>query len=160
MQPARFFYIYIWIYLTDRVDTYRIVLNVSTRLYFSVYATISLEPRASLLCLTRSPCLLTPCTHLGHRQLRQYQVYNRPFLVLERNRLPTTTLYVSTVNHVYATWYGASLCSSVYTSTCRFAERAVLRFATGHLIVSYIRCTESHATNRIAPGRPKCLALH
>ena len=27
----------IWIYLTDRVDTYCIVLNVSTRFYFSVY---------------------------------------------------------------------------------------------------------------------------
>ena len=45
-------FLYIWIYLTDRVDTYRIVLNVSTRFYFSVYATISLEPRASL---TRAP---------------------------------------------------------------------------------------------------------
>ena len=77
----------ICIYLTDRVDTYRIVLNVSTRFYFSVYATISLDPRASLLPLTRAPCLPTPCTHLGHSQLRQYQVYNPPFLVLERNQL-------------------------------------------------------------------------
>ena len=89
--------VYIWIYLTDRVDTYRIVLNVSTCFYFSVYATISLEPRASLLSLTRAPCLLTPCTHLGHRQLRQYQVYNRPFLVLERNQL--LLRFASTNNH-------------------------------------------------------------
>ena len=51
-------FLYIWIYLTDRVDTYRIVLNVSTCFYFSVYATISLEPHASL---TRAPCLLMPC---------------------------------------------------------------------------------------------------
>ena len=43
-------------YLTDRVNTYRIVLNVSTRFYFSVYATILLEPRKSLLSLTPAPC--------------------------------------------------------------------------------------------------------
>ena len=56
MQPADFsIYIYIYIYLTDRV-TYRIVLNVSTRFYFSAYATISnsLEPLASLLSLSQS----------------------------------------------------------------------------------------------------------
>ena len=49
------------------------------------------------------------------------------------------------MNHdVYATWYGASLslCSSAYTSTCSFAERAVLRFVTGYFIVYYIRYTE------------------
>ena len=77
----------IFIYLTDCVHTYRIVLNVYPRFYFRVYATISLEPSASLLYLNQAPCLLTPCTHLGRRQLRQYQVYNRPFLVLERNQL-------------------------------------------------------------------------
>ena len=44
--------IFLYIYLTDRVHTDRIVLNVSTRFYFSVYATIPLEPRASSLSLT------------------------------------------------------------------------------------------------------------
>ena len=160
---------YCVIYITDRVHTYRIVLNVSTRFYFSVYATISLEPRASC-CLchgqfhwslvrlavfvtvnSRAPCLVTPCTHLGHHQLRQCQVYNRSFLVLERSQLllrfASTNNYAvfSTVNHNYyvcTTWHGASLCSSVYTSTCRFAERAVLRFVTGRFIEYDIRYTD------------------
>ena len=37
-----------------------------------------------------------------------------------------------------------SLCrsSSAYTSTCRFAERVVLLFVTGHFILYYIRYTE------------------
>ena len=85
-----FLYRYIYIYLTDRVHTYRIVLNVSTRFYFSVCATISLELVRLAVFVTvnsRALCLLTPCTHLGHHQLRQCQVYNRPFLVLERSQL-------------------------------------------------------------------------
>ena len=46
---VKFFYIYI--FLTDRVYTYRIVLNVSTRFYFSVYTTISLVPRTDRACV-------------------------------------------------------------------------------------------------------------
>ena len=88
---AIFLYIYIYnIYMTDRVHTYRIVLNVSTRFYFSVYTTFhwSLVRLAVFVTVnSRAPCLLTPCTHLGHHQLRQCQVYNRPFLVLERSQL-------------------------------------------------------------------------
>ena len=77
-------------FLTDRVHTYRIVLNVSTRFYFSVCATISLELVRLAVFVTvnsRALGLLTPCTHLGHHQLRQCQVYNRPFLVLELSQL-------------------------------------------------------------------------
>ena len=64
--------------------------------------------------------------------------------------------------HLSTTWYGASLCSSVYTTTCRFSERAVLRFVTGPLIVIHqiYRVCSSYVTNRVAPARPKCLALH
>ena len=52
VQPGEFS---IYIFPMHSVYTYRIVLNVSTRFYFSVYATISLEPRASvLLSLSRS----------------------------------------------------------------------------------------------------------
>ena len=79
----------IYIFLTHSVYTYRIVLNVSTRFYFSVYATISLAPRASCcLCRGQLPSIMpSNAIYLGHRQLRQYQLYNPPFLVLERNQL-------------------------------------------------------------------------
>ena len=44
----------IFIFLTHSVYTYRIILNVSTHFYFSVYATISLEHRASCcLCCSQ-----------------------------------------------------------------------------------------------------------
>ena len=90
-------YIYICIYLTDRIDTSYHSKCFYMRFYFSVYATISLEPRASLLSLTRAPCLLMPCTHIGHRQVQQYQIYNRPFIVLKRNQL--LLRFASTNNH-------------------------------------------------------------
>ena len=78
-----------FLFLTHSVYTYRIVLNVSTRFYFSVYATISLAPRASCcLCRGQLPSIMpSNAIYLGHRQLRQYQLYNPPFLVLERNQL-------------------------------------------------------------------------
>ena len=82
-------FLYIYLFLTHSVYTYRIVLNVSTRFYFSVYTTISLEPRASCcLCRGQLPSILPfNAIYLGHRQLQQYQLYNPPFLVLERNQL-------------------------------------------------------------------------
>ena len=69
-----------------------IVLNVFKRFYFSVYGTISLEPCASRLCrcfchgqlLSAVPCN-TAC--LDHCQLRQYQFYNLPSVVLEWSQL-------------------------------------------------------------------------
>ena len=51
---------------------------------------------------------------------------------------PTTTLCVF---YGEPCLYNLVRCSSVYTSTCRFAERAVLRFVTGHFI-AYIKYTE------------------
>ena len=89
-NSQNFLFTCIYIYLTDRVHTYRIVLNVSTCFYFSVCATISLELVRLAVFVTvnsRALGLLTPCTHLGHHQLRQCQVYNRPFLVLELSQL-------------------------------------------------------------------------
>ena len=66
--------------------TYRKVLNVSTRFYFSVYVTISLVRRCLCRGLLRS-ILPSNTIYLGHRQLQQYQLYKPPFLVLERNQL-------------------------------------------------------------------------
>ena len=111
--------------------TYRIVVNVSTRFYFSVYATISLA--SCCLCRGQLPSILpSNAIYLGYRELQQYQLYNPPFLVLERNQLllrfVSTCDNHATVNHVYTTFCGTFLYSSVYTSTCRFAERAVLHF--------------------------------
>ena len=77
----------IFLYLTDRHTKCASILAYT---HWS-------RPRASLLSLTPTPCLLTPYTHLGHRQLRQYQVYNRPFPVLDSccvSSPPTTTLCV------------------------------------------------------------------
>ena len=86
--------------------TYRIVLNVSTRFYFSVYA----NNFTGASCMRAS--FATPEHHafyLGHRQLRQCQLYNPRFLVLERNQLllrfvstcDNHAVVFSTVNHVH-----------------------------------------------------------
>ena len=69
---------------------------------------------------SRASCLLTPCTHLSHfNSDNTRSIYSQPFIVLERNQL---LLHFASTNNqqpryalsmVYATWYGASLCSSV-----------------------------------------------
>ena len=148
MQPARFFYIYVYIYiiyvyiyLTDRI-----VLNVSTRFYFSVYTTISLEPRASC-CLCHGQLSSTMPSNAMHPS-RSPSTPTMPGLKTDHSLClngvnpccvsppPTTTLCVFYGEpYVCTTWYGASLCSSVYTSTCGFAEHAVLRFVMGHFIL-------------------------
>ena len=52
--------------------------------------------------------------------------------------------------------------SSVYTSTCRFAERAVLRFFTHHFMCTTSDVQSLHVVHRppMSPARPKCLALN
>ena len=99
--------------------TYRIVLNVSTRFYFSVYATISLEPRASCcLCRGQLPSILpSNAIYLGHRQLQHYQLYNPPFLVLERNQL--LLRFVSTCDNHAVFFYGEP-CSYTQLSAVPF----------------------------------------
>ena len=121
-------------FLTHSVYTYRIVLNVSTRFYFSVYATISLAPRASCcLCRGQLPSIM-PSISVTVNSDNTSSTTHRSLCLNGINSCcvssphATTTLCFSTVNHVYTTFCGTFLYSSVYTSTCRFAERAVLRF--------------------------------
>ena len=67
-----------------------------------------------------------------------------------------------TVNHVYTTFCGTFLYSSVYTSTCRFAERAVLRSLGTVLHYVYIIYRASGSlttTSRVVPARPRMLSI-
>ena len=111
-----------------------IVLYDSMRFYFSVYATISLEGVSRLChCLCNgqlSSAVPSNNTYLSHNTSSTTHY----FLCLNgvnscgisSAHANNTMQLFSRVNHVYTT-YGAFLCSSVYTSTCRFAERASLQ---------------------------------
>ena len=118
-------------------DPYRIVLNVSTRFYFSVYAT-------GASCVFASSAVPSNAMHPSRSSSTQTipGLYTTDYSLCLNginsccvSPPPTTMLCVFYGEPCLCNlvrMYGASLCSSVYTTTCRFAERAVLRFATGH----------------------------
>ena len=111
---------------------------------------------------SRAPCLLTPYTHFGHRQLR-------PFLVLERNRL--LPRFASTNNHAMRF---LQLTMSIQLGTVPLCVVVCIPVRVGSLSVSccassralyvyYIRCTEHVAHTPPVGSLPlaqKCLALH
>ena len=83
---------------------------------------------------SRASCLLTPSISVTVNFNNTSSTTHRSLCLNGINSCcissphATTKLCFSTVNHVYTTFCGTFLYSSVYTSTCRFAERAVLRF--------------------------------
>ena len=89
--------------------------------------------------------LVRLCRCLCHHQLSSLQpaipcVYGINSCCVSSPHASITTLCIfygetSTYN-VYTSWHGAYLYSSVYTSTCKFTERAMLRFFTDHFITN------------------------
>ena len=154
-----------FIFLTDRVYTYRIVLNVSTRFYFSVYATTSLVPRA---CVRLLPTPEHHAFYLGHRQLRQCQFYNPRFFVLERNQL--LLRFVSTCDNHAVFFYGEPCTQLAAVPFCiavcipvRVGLLNVLCYASlGPLYLHYVYIIYTKPavlTVWVAPARPKMLSI-
>ena len=111
---------------------------------------------------SRAPCLLTPYTHFGHRQLR-------PFLVLERKQLLPRC--ASTNNHAmrFLQWTMSiqlgtvPLCVVVCIPICVGSLNVPCCTSSWALYVYYIRYAEHVAHTPPVGSLPlaqKCLALH
>ena len=119
---------------------------------------------------SRASCLLTPSISVTVNSDNTSSTTHRSLCLNGINSCcvssphATTTLCFSTVNYVYTTFCGTFLYSSVYTSTCRFAERAVLRFFRDRFTLCVHHYTEpvAHWPPPVGslPLAQKCLALH
>ena len=119
---------------------------------------------------SRASCLLTPSISVTVNFNNTSSTTHRSLCLNGINSCcvssphATTTLCFSTVNHVYTTFCGTFLYSSVNTSTCRFAERAVLRFFRDRFTLRVHHYTEPvysslTTASRVAPARPKMLSI-